>query len=466
MATEGSTANLAAGADKAAAGAPAAGAAAPAAEAADSRKNFNYPLIRFTDMTEDLRAETVDMIVTAVEKHPGNFEVPAAAKNIKENMDKKCGNSWHVVIGEGFEFEIVYEVKNLLYMYFGGTLGEGMKLVSRRSAAVFPHPGLEIIAVESPPRSPGQKLCANSGAGASEIGAARLPPLAHSSTTSGQKHTRGGNSRGGSEAVVRTQLKFTLVPRCAREPQNQLLAGAARKGPRLDGVPSWDTSAKNRGSIDCFWCASCVRGAGSRWPSIGVLGSALRGRCPMAALLSTPPADGGWVAFNGQRSSRLRTTWLGCDQRAVDPFRLRYLTIIGPDFFRQKISEDLSERPWGLGVTQFISLSACLTHVAWQSPPVRLSRTATVVQTPKYPPRYQELYCRQDRLFHLVELRWCEHAKQTSKTAQGKTDRAARQPTANLTERGQTVERQALVRQAKERPDEVRWAAGGEERRG
>ena len=41
---------------------------------------------------------------------------------IKENMDKRCGNSWHVVVGEGFGFELTHEMKNLLHMYFGGNL--------------------------------------------------------------------------------------------------------------------------------------------------------------------------------------------------------------------------------------------------------------------------------------------------------------------------------------------------------
>ncbi|CAB1341497.1 unnamed protein product [Coregonus sp. 'balchen'] len=45
-----------------------------------------------------------------------------AAKMIKESMDKKFGSSWHVVIGEGFGFEVTHEVKNLLYMFFGGSL--------------------------------------------------------------------------------------------------------------------------------------------------------------------------------------------------------------------------------------------------------------------------------------------------------------------------------------------------------
>ncbi len=68
-------------------------------------------------MPEEVRAEAVDMCVTAVEKHPGKYE--AAAQNIKELMDKRCGSSWHVIVGEGFGFEVTHEMKNMLYMYFG-----------------------------------------------------------------------------------------------------------------------------------------------------------------------------------------------------------------------------------------------------------------------------------------------------------------------------------------------------------
>lgn len=41
---------------------------------------------------------------------------------VKEAMDKKFGASWHVVVGEGYGFEITHEVKNILYMFFGGTI--------------------------------------------------------------------------------------------------------------------------------------------------------------------------------------------------------------------------------------------------------------------------------------------------------------------------------------------------------
>uniref|UniRef100_A0A182FGR8 Uncharacterized protein n=1 Tax=Anopheles albimanus TaxID=7167 RepID=A0A182FGR8_ANOAL len=48
--------------------------------------------------------------------------VKVAAKTIKELMDKKFGTFWHVVVGEGFGYEVSYETKNLLYLFFGGNL--------------------------------------------------------------------------------------------------------------------------------------------------------------------------------------------------------------------------------------------------------------------------------------------------------------------------------------------------------
>lgn len=38
-------------------------------------------------------------------------------------MDKKYGVYWHVIVGEGFGFEVSYETKNMLYLFFAGNLG-------------------------------------------------------------------------------------------------------------------------------------------------------------------------------------------------------------------------------------------------------------------------------------------------------------------------------------------------------
>ncbi|KAI8923388.1 hypothetical protein BC831DRAFT_471331 [Entophlyctis helioformis] len=121
MADSGSTSNLAAAAKTADAGAAPAAAAADKSDEKDQRRQFNYALVKFCDMVDELRVEAVDMVVTAVERHPGNYE--AASKTIKEQMDKRCGSSWHVVVGEGFGFEITHEMRNLLHMYFGGAVG-------------------------------------------------------------------------------------------------------------------------------------------------------------------------------------------------------------------------------------------------------------------------------------------------------------------------------------------------------
>lgn len=45
-----------------------------------------------------------------------------AARTIKELMDKKFGIYWHVIVGEGFGFEVAYETKNIMYMFFAGNL--------------------------------------------------------------------------------------------------------------------------------------------------------------------------------------------------------------------------------------------------------------------------------------------------------------------------------------------------------
>ena len=57
----------------------------------------------------------------AVEKFADNLE--KAAQVVKDQMDKKFGAPWNVVVGEYFAFEITYEVKNLLYLFLGGTKG-------------------------------------------------------------------------------------------------------------------------------------------------------------------------------------------------------------------------------------------------------------------------------------------------------------------------------------------------------
>ncbi|XP_066988614.1 dynein axonemal light chain 4 [Macrobrachium rosenbergii] len=91
-------------------------------ESVDDTKRIvhTYPLLRHTDMSEEMKAETMELIVTACEKHQTNNE--SAARVIKETMDKRYGATWHCVVGEAFGFEVSYEVRNLLYMFNAGNL--------------------------------------------------------------------------------------------------------------------------------------------------------------------------------------------------------------------------------------------------------------------------------------------------------------------------------------------------------
>jgi dynein light chain 4, axonemal len=80
--------------------------------------SHSYPLEKLSDMPEEMKAEAKDTVVTALEKFPDNYE--QAAKFVKEQMDKKYGSPWHCVMGEGFGFEITYELKHLMYMFHRG----------------------------------------------------------------------------------------------------------------------------------------------------------------------------------------------------------------------------------------------------------------------------------------------------------------------------------------------------------
>ncbi|KAL2742001.1 hypothetical protein V1477_009630 [Vespula maculifrons] len=74
-----------------------------------------YPLCRKCDMSDEMKQEAMELCVTAAEKYADNYE--SVSRMIKETMDKKFGASWHTVVGEGYGFEITYQLKHLLYMY-------------------------------------------------------------------------------------------------------------------------------------------------------------------------------------------------------------------------------------------------------------------------------------------------------------------------------------------------------------
>ena len=43
----------------------------------------------------------------------------AAATLIKNSFDKKFGAYWHCAIGEGFGFDVTYQQKHMIYVFYG-----------------------------------------------------------------------------------------------------------------------------------------------------------------------------------------------------------------------------------------------------------------------------------------------------------------------------------------------------------
>lgn len=46
-----------------------------------------------------------------------------AAQAVKEGLDKKFGPTWHCCVGEGFAFDITYNTRNMIMIYYGEKLG-------------------------------------------------------------------------------------------------------------------------------------------------------------------------------------------------------------------------------------------------------------------------------------------------------------------------------------------------------
>ena len=51
---------------------------------------------------------------------PSSVPPQKAAQMIKEMMDKKFGPAWHVAMGEGYGFDVSYNTRHLLYMFYSG----------------------------------------------------------------------------------------------------------------------------------------------------------------------------------------------------------------------------------------------------------------------------------------------------------------------------------------------------------
>eukprot|EP00744_Colponema_vietnamica_P004786 GILI01007093.1.p1 GENE.GILI01007093.1~~GILI01007093.1.p1 ORF type:complete len:101 (-),score=22.14 GILI01007093.1:181-483(-) len=86
----------------------------------DIKKLMQKPIIKYTDMNAEMTTEASEVIISALDKYMSNIET--AARAVKDSMDKKFGQYWHCIIGEGYSFEVTAQQKSLLFLYYGGNI--------------------------------------------------------------------------------------------------------------------------------------------------------------------------------------------------------------------------------------------------------------------------------------------------------------------------------------------------------
>lgn len=87
------------------------------------KKIIGKPIVEKGDMGSDLRSEATDCIASAVDACMGQnakLTYESASQQIKEQMDKKFGPTWHCIVGEAMGFSVTYNKGNMIYMYAGG----------------------------------------------------------------------------------------------------------------------------------------------------------------------------------------------------------------------------------------------------------------------------------------------------------------------------------------------------------
>lgn len=92
----------------------------PAIDDATYRKLTSKPIIKSADMIpQEMANEAVEVVTLALDKYIASKNYEAAAKSIKDSMDRKFGQMWHCAIGEGFGFDVTYQQRSMVYIYYG-----------------------------------------------------------------------------------------------------------------------------------------------------------------------------------------------------------------------------------------------------------------------------------------------------------------------------------------------------------
>lgn len=74
------------------------------------------PVIKSTDMTEELQQDAVNIAIQALDKFTIEKDIAAY---IKKEFDSKYNPTWHCVVGRNFGSYVTHETKHFIYFYLG-----------------------------------------------------------------------------------------------------------------------------------------------------------------------------------------------------------------------------------------------------------------------------------------------------------------------------------------------------------
>ena len=85
----------------------------------DFKKVLQKPLVAKDDMNPEMSAECVEIVASAVDKYLVAENYEKAAQTCKESLERKYGPTWNVCVGEGFGYDVTYNAKHCLLIYYG-----------------------------------------------------------------------------------------------------------------------------------------------------------------------------------------------------------------------------------------------------------------------------------------------------------------------------------------------------------
>jgi dynein light chain 4 len=85
----------------------------------DFKKVLQKPLIAFNDMNPEMSSECVEIVTAAVDKYLVAENYEKASQVCKESLEKKFGPTWNVCVGEGFGYDVTFNSKHCLLVYYG-----------------------------------------------------------------------------------------------------------------------------------------------------------------------------------------------------------------------------------------------------------------------------------------------------------------------------------------------------------